>query len=73
VRERIVAMHDAGGKAVPGGEPRRWLPGQLEAQIDRFVDDGGWRTAALHQPASVDGLLKIVATPFLAAGSWSSM
>jgi hypothetical protein len=27
----------------------------------------------LHQPASVDGLLKIVATPFLAAGSWSSM
>ena len=30
-------------------------------------------TAALHQSNSVDGLLKIVATTFLAAGRWSSM
>ena len=48
------------------------LAGRATMAVPDF-DDGGWRTAALHQPASVDGLLKIVATPFLAAGSWSSM
>jgi hypothetical protein len=52
VRERIVAMHDAGGKAVPGGEPEGGYPvSSKRKSIASSMTVAGGRQPYINLPA----------------------